>query len=440
MVEQRVEQQVQNWGNYPVLAAAGVTAPAAFEGLALALGPGAPLIARGNGRCYGDAALQRRIVSTLRWNKVLGFDREQGIFECEAGVLLADVLALVVPHGFFLPVTPGTKYVTVGGAVAANVHGKNHHHAGAFGRYVEALEVLTETGEQVPCSRTQHPELFRQTIGGMGLTGIIVAVRFRLSRLETAYLHTARHPAANLAEVLALLDAHRAQPYLVAWLDGLRRGPEAGRGIVHTGRPAALAELGAAERAAPLRPHGGRQLGLPGYLPRHTLNRYTIGLYNAWYYRQNRRPPPGLTHYDDFFYPLDKLRDWNRLYGRPGFVQYQLVLPPAAAAAGLAEVLAAVHAAGCSALLAVLKVLGAADAWAAPISFPMEGHSLALDFRVTPAVLALLDRLDAIVLHHGGRLYLAKDARMPAEVFARSYPAFAHPAAFQSLQSQRLGI
>ena len=430
-------QRIRNWGGYPAVQAT-VTASGRIEELAIA--PGTTVIARGNGRCYGDSALHHTIVSTLKWNKIFRFDQPQGLLGCEAGVLLADVLALVVPHGFFLPVTPGTKYITVGGAVAANVHGKNHHHAGAFGQYVDSLELLTEAGPRLTCSRAENPDLFRRTIGGMGLTGIITTVQFRLRRVESAYMQVAHYPAGSLPELLHTLETHRTADYLVAWLDALTPGRALGRGIVQAGRHAPLAILGATERAAPLRPPVGRQWSLPAYLPRHTLNRYTIGLYNALYYRRHQAKPPSVVPFGDFFYPLDKLRHWNRLYGRPGFVQYQLVLPPEAAERGLTEVLRTIQQAGCAAFLAVLKLLGPADEWAAPISFPMTGVSLALDFRVTPAVLALLTRLDAITLHHGGRLYLAKDARMAADFFQQTYPAFPHPAAFQSRQSQRLGI
>jgi decaprenylphospho-beta-D-ribofuranose 2-oxidase len=430
-------QRVRNWGGYPAVQAT-VATPGRFEDLVLR--PGESVIARGNGRCYGDAALHQRIVSTLRWNRLFLFDRQQGLLGCEAGVLLADVLALVMPHGFFLPVTPGTQYITVGGAVAANVHGKNHHHAGAFGQYVDWLELLTETGQRLRCSRTEHPELFRRTIGGMGLTGIITRVQFRLRQVESAYMQVAHHAAGSLPELLHTLEAHRPADYLVAWLDALTPGQALGRGIVQVGAHAPLASLGASERAAPLHLPAGRPWSLPAYLPRHTLNRYSIGLYNALYYRRHCRQPPGVVPFPDFFYPLDKLHHWNRLYGRPGFVQYQLVLPAEAAEPGLTELLRTMQQAGCAAFLAVLKLMGPADEWAAPISFPMAGVSLALDFRLTPAVLALLTRLDAITLHYGGRLYLAKDARMAPAFFQQTYPPFPHPAAFQSCQSQRLGI
>ena len=389
------EQRIKNWGGYPQTDAQ-VWQPQAFD--APALPAGLPIIARGNGRCYGDSALQKNIVSTLRWNKILRFDKAEGVICCEAGVLLSDVLELIVPHGFFLPVTPGTKYITAGGAVAANVHGKNHHHAGAFGRYVESLELIDEAGVGHFCSREVSSKLFKDAIGGMGLTGIIATVCFRLSRIATAYIRQQAHPATNLEALIDLMKRHHNAPYLVAWVEALQQGKAAGRGIVFSGRHTMPDDLDRRAQANPLKLHAGKQTNVPFYLPASALNRFTIGLYNARYYRRNSRQREAVVHYDDFFYPLDKLRNWNRIYGRTGFVQYQCVLPPDAARKGYAEILQAIAQSGCGAFLAVLKKMGIPDGDCAPISFPMQ------DYASHPAFIQSLDGLPDVVVSVFGYL------------------------------------
>ncbi|NGZ86549.1 FAD-binding oxidoreductase [Duganella aceris] len=430
--------RIHGWGRYPV-AEARVLAPATATQLAGALaGAGEPLIARGLGRSYGDSALAPLVLDSAPRHLLLGFDEHSGVLRCEAGATLADLIAVLLPRGWFPPVTPGTRFVTVGGAVASDVHGKNHHIDGCFSRHVQELELMLADGRVLRCSPLEHPELFRATCGGMGLTGVILTVTLRMRRVASAYIEQTTLRAGSLAEVLELFERHRGASYSVAWIDCLARGASLGRSLLMLGEHAADGGL------APL---PGRSRTLPVDLPPQLLNRHSIGAFNALYYylpRQARQR----VHYAPYFYPLDGLLHWNRLYGKAGFVQYQFVIPRAAGAAPLAAILERIAAAGRGSFLAVLKSFGPAnDNY---LSFPLEGYTLALDFKLEPGLFAMLDELDAMVLAAGGRLYLAKDARMSGATFQRSYPlhtAFQHVrrqygalGAFASHQSNRLGL
>ncbi len=404
------------------------------------------LIARGNGRAYGDSALNKNVtLSLLPSDRILAFDAESGRLTCEAGFLLADLLAIFVPRGWFVPVTPGTKHVTIGGMIAADVHGKNHHINGSFGAHIESLELALADGQVVRCSPQENADVFAATCGGMGLTGVILSATFRLVRVETAYLRQETLKANNLAEIMTLFEQSQQWAYSVAWIDCLARGASLGRSLLYRGEHARLSELPAASMQHPLQIEAKRQLRLPCDLPRWALNRWSMTAFNAWYYRR-ARPGMALVDYDTFFYPLDALREWNRMYGRNGFVQYQCVLPKAASAEGIVQLLERISRSGRASFLAVLKLFGRQDGM---LSFPMEGYTLALDFPADAQTFRLLDELDVIVANHGGRLYLAKDARMDAAMLR----GYAHLEAFRSvrwrvdperkfssLQSERLGL
>ena len=345
--------KLSGWGRYPVVDCR-VEQFGGQPDLPYLLHGAPTLIARGNGRSYGDAAVNADLtLSMLGTNRILAFDDETGLLTCEAGVLLDDILREFVPRGWFPPVVPGTRFVTVGGLIAADVHGKNHHHAGTFGAYVESLTLAVASGEVLECSRTANAEILRATIGGMGLTGVILSATFRLMPIETAYLLQEVLPAGDLDEAMALFEASRDWPYSVAWIDTLARG---------AARP---------------------------------------------------------VHFEPFFFPLDRIGAWNRLYGRRGFVQYQCVLPKPQSR-GVAALLERIAGAGQNSFLAVLKLLGPGRA--GMLSFPMEGYTLALDFPLRDGTLELLDALDAVTHAHGGRVYLAKDACCTPERVRRGYP------------------
>lgn len=413
----------------------------------------ATCVARGNGRAYGDSAMNTgHTVDMRRMNRMVDFDPVRGVLTAEAGVLLSDIIESFLPRGWFPPVTPGTKFVTLGGMIAADVHGKNHHKDGSFGNFVEWIDLVEASGAIVRCSRTERPDLFGWTLGGMGLTGIILRAAFRLIPVETGWIRQTTVAAAGLDEVMEQFEASAAATYSVAWIDCLAGGKRQGRSLLMLGehaRPAELPDKAASERYAR---KAGTAFSVPVSLPGIVLNPYAVRLFNEAYYRAGRRKQ-GTTYVDwnSYFYPLDSILNWNRIYGRRGFMQFQCALPLDAARAGLMRLLDRIRRANSGSFLAVLKRFGAGrqppdDG----LSFPMEGYTLTLDFAVSPRTVALMDDLDSIAADHGGRFYLAKDSRMSARTFERAdervtaframRAASGSGARFQSLQSQRLGL
>lgn len=408
-----------------------------------------PVIARGNGLAYGDSAVSaKQTISTRHMSRMLHFDPDCGVLQVQSGVTLADIAAAMLPRGWFLPVLPGSGHVTVGGAIAADVHGKNHLHAGSFRSCVVWIDLMGQDGTVRRCSPTERPDLFDHTLGGMGLTGIILCACLRLVPVESGWIWQEQQCTANFHETVAKLRDARAAPYSVAWLDGVARGPTFGRGLVMTGHHARHADLSAAQVVCPNGLPAGKTLSLPFDWPNWVLNPASIRVFNAVHVHRSRKATaPHLVDWRRFFFPLDAVGLWPRAYGRRGLVQFQCVLPHATAEAGLEQILCAAQTARCPPFLAVLKELGPQEG---AFSFPMPGLTLALDFPASPSVLALLDTLDAIVLNHGGRFYLAKDARMQAHVLRAADPrteAFAAYRAahgfdrqFQSAQSERVKI
>ena len=410
---------LSGWGRYPI-----VDCPVNFPGspdAARALVAQLPdSIARGNGRSYGDASLNCAATLDLkRLDRMLAFDPESGTMTCEGGVLLSDLIDAMLPRGWFPPVTPGTKFVTIGGMIASDVHGKNHHGSGSFCDSVAWLDLDTGEGRARRCSATENTDLFAATCGGMGLSGIIVRAAFRMLRVETSMVRQKTIHAPDLAAAMALFEQTGDWTYAVAWIDCLARGSALGRSVLLLGEHATLAELDPERRSTPLHRPKRRVKRVPVDFPGFALSRPIVKLFNRSYYAA-QRAGERLVDLDPYFYPLDALLDWNRIYGRGGFVQYQCVLPLATSAVGIRALLEEVSAAGNASFLAVLKRMGPQSFGI--LSFPLEGYTLALDFPATPASLALVERLDAITAAHGGRVYLAKDACMTAERFAASYP------------------
>jgi decaprenylphospho-beta-D-ribofuranose 2-oxidase len=441
-----MEKRLANWGNYPAISCDESTFTQE-EQVQDFISAHSSVIARGNGRCYGDASLAQHSVSTLKYDKVLEFDTANGIFECQSGITLDQILDIIVPHGWFLPVTPGTKFITVGGAVASDVHGKNHHVDGSFSGHIIEMDVITGNQETITCAATKEPDLFWATCGGMGLTGIITRVRFGLKKIGTAYIRQKQIKAKNLEDLIRLFEEYKDYTYSMAWIDCLQKGDAFGRGILIVGEHATPEELNGQQRKAPLLLAQKRKLSMPFNLPSFTLNKLTVKAFNWLYYLKNtKREINNVIPYEPFFYPLDAILHWNRGYGKAGFVQYQFVLP-LEKKEGLVAILKRISDAGLGSFLAVLKVFGKQDSL---ISFPMEGYTLALDFPVRKGLFEFLDQLDEIVLQYGGRLYLSKDARMKQEVFWQSYPnaqkfadiikTYNGAKLFRSVQSDRLQL
>lgn len=427
------------WGRYPRLNAQVMFPPSAAQ-CATTLLDAAPLMTRGMGRSYGDSSLGAQVLSTRYLDHFQHFDAATGLLTCEAGMSLDTILRTFVPKGWFLPVTPGTRFVTVGGAIASDVHGKNHHGEGTFGLHVRSIQMLLGNGDQVTASPVENADLFHATCGGMGLTGIILSATVQLKPIGASDIIETTIKAPSLDAVLEAFDAHAATTYSVAWIDCLARGASLGRSLLMLGEHATDGSLLV---QAP------KALPVPIDMPAGLLNPATVQAFNALYYGRVRQArSTRRIAFEPFFYPLDAIHHWNRLYGKPGFVQYQFVLPRTAGVSGLREVLERIAQSGRGSFLAVLKVFGPANANL--MSFPIEGYTLALDFKAEPAVFELLDTLDRIVLHHGGRLYLTKDARMSEATFKAGYPRWsefesvrAHWHAhgkFASSQSIRLGL
>lgn len=440
-----MKQAVSNWGKYPVVDAELVSPSVPEDLLAFPLGH-KPLIARGLGRCYGDSALSDNIVSTLNWNKFLSFDPQTGVLVCESGVSFEDIILQFLPQGFFIPVTPGTKFITVGGAIASDIHGKNHHQEGTFSNHLHWIDLLTADRGIVRCSKTENSDLFWATCGGMGLTGIIARACFSLKRVETAYIKQKSIKARNLDHILDLLAENGHYTYSVAWIDCLSKGKSLGRSVLLLGEHATLADLSPKQKQHPFKLHKESPLLVPFDFPSFTLNRLSVKAFNFLYYNKTPRGTrDSVVHYDPYYYPLDVIHHWNRIYGKRGFTQYQFVIPMEGGREGMKKILTKVTESGQSSFLSVLKIFGKETRRG--LLFPSEGYTLTLDFPITKAVFKLLDELDAMVTDLGGKVYLTKDVRLNRETFAKMYPvhefqnlrqSVGSAGVFESEQSKRL--
>lgn len=429
---------LSNWGNYPKAKAKSTKLESPEQAQTMLLNTPAPLIARGNGRCYGDSALQTEMLSTLSYRQLEDFDLEQGIVQVQAGMLLDDLLQTIVPKGWFLGVIPGTKMITVGGAMASNVHGKNHHLAGAFGDYVLSFDLLNEAGQIQTCSRESNSDQFNATIGGLGTSGIILRARIQLVPIETSYYHQHSLKANSLSEILNLFEQNQASPYLVAWLDGLVSKERLGAGMLLVGDSCSVRDLPINFQDDALQVHNPPRVRIPRIPINWLMNPLSLWLNNALYKWKNRSGRR-IVHYSQFFFPLDSLANWNNLYGPSGFLQYQFVVGFAEAEQCLHGVLKTIRESGQLPYLMVLKRMGPSSKHGAATDFPMPGYSLAIDFKNNERTRTLLHTLDGIVIKHQGRIYLTKDARLPAKAFALMYPeATKKPGKFRSLQSERI--
>ena len=408
--------ETTSWGRV-LRAQSRVREPAFLDEVPAALEGGGDLkLAYGLGRSYGDVCLNDggTLIRMQRLDRLIAADWQSGIVRAEAGLSLGALLALGVPRGWFVPVTPGTKYVTLGGAVANDVHGKNHHDAGTFGCHVRALALLRTDGEIVELGPDRRPGLFAATVGGLGLTGVILWVELQLQRVGSSDFEVETERLRDLDDFFRVAEASAGWPYTVAWVDCLAKGRSLGRGLFNRGRHA---------EQGPLQVHADRQrLRVPVDAPSALLGPASVRLFNALYARQPETRPSKRVPYGPFLHPLDGIGDWNRLYGRRGFYQHQSVVPMAAASRALRRLLEMTSRSGQGSFLVVLKLFGSR---ASPglLSFPEEGATFALDLpNRGEETRALLDRMADIVLDEGGRLYPAKDAAMRGQHFRAGYP------------------
>lgn len=431
--------KISGWGRFPVIETRA-RVPRVYSQIASYLEETAVLIPRGLGRSYGDSSLAQNTLHTTALDHFIAFDHESGEISCGAGLSLGAILEECVPKGWFLPVTPGTKFVTVGGAIASDVHGKNHHIAGCFCEHITALTVMVADGTIHNCSAIEHADLFQATCGGMGLTGLILEATIQLRPIRSAYIDQTIYKARNLEELLDLFRVHQGITYSVAWIDCLATGARLGRSLLMLGEHAEGGGLHCGKEAA---------LSIPCDMPGMVLNRVTVAAFNSFYYhRIVRKISHQKIHYGPFFYPLDSLQGWNRIYGKKGFTQYQFVLPAEGGLAGMRTILGLLARSKRGSFLAVLKAFGPQNS--NYLSFPLQGYTLALDLKIDPGLFALLTELDEIVLDYGGRVYLTKDVRMEEDMFKKSYPGLVNfmkvrlkydpLGKFASLQSQRIGI
>ncbi len=413
------DSRYQSWGRYPKEEQQAVDYLWRFN--ALPESDAATLLPFGNGRSYGDVCLNSggTLIDCRGLNRLISFDQEQGILRCESGVLLSEILQLIVPKGWFLAVTPGTRFVTMGGAIANDVHGKNHHLAGTFGSYLRSFELLRSDGSRLLCSPNENADFFQATIGGLGLTGIITWAEIELKAINSPYIDQEVIRFSNLDQFFSLAEeSDLTHEYTVAWIDCLAKGEDLGKGLFVRGNHAEKIEQ------SPHRKRGGA-FSFPIDPPIALINGPTLKLFNTLYYRkQYGERSHSTVDYEPFFYPLDAIQNWNRIYGSKGFFQYQCAIPTEHATEAIREILQRISNAGVGSFLAVLKMFGDRPS-PGLLSFPAQGATLALDFPNSgEKTLRLLDSLDEVTRAANGKIYPAKDARMSAQDFKVQYPGY----------------
>lgn len=409
---------VTGWGNYPVAESHVISIRSEKDAKNVIR---EDVIARGLGRSYADQAINqdRTIAVCTGLDRFLSFDPEKGILECEAGVSLDDIIKTFAPRGWFPFICPGTKFVTIGGAIANDIHGKAHHFDGSFVNCVIDFRIQLADGSVVNASRTQNQDLFWANFGGLGLLGIILSARLQLRKIETTYFVQKAIKIKNLDHLLEALETYDKDfNYSVAWIDPLATGKKTGSGVLTIGNAATVQDLPPNKKDNPLQIHKKNKLNLPVFLPNFTLNTFTSRILNSVIgYVQGSAGK--IAHYEKFFFPLDAINNWNRGYGKRGFIQYQFVIPKEGGKENLIKILNSIANSGCTPFLNVFKTMGKSQGL---LSFPFEGYTLAIDFPVSEKLKHYIPQLDQLVLDANGRIYLGKDAFLTKDTFYRMYP------------------
>lgn len=414
------EELLAGWGNYPATKAL-VANPRSEKEWREIISKG-NVIPRGLGRSYGDQAINdnKHVAVSTRMHHFLAWDEASGILECEAGASLEEIITTFAPRGWLPMICPGTKFVTIGGAIANDIHGKAHHADGSFINCVISFTILLADGRIVTASRDEHADLFIANFGGLGLLGAILTAKIRLRKIETTYFRQKSIKVKNLDEMLEAVDTYKEYNYSVAWIDAMATGNQLGRGVLTVGESAKLSELTPGLQKEPLKIHKISKLSVPFFLPGFVLNNFTVRILNALIsFVQNS--PKEFVHYEKFFFPLDMINNWNRGYGKRGFIQYQFVIPEKGGEATLRKILEMIANSGCTPFLNVFKKMGDGQGI---LSFPFNGYTLAIDFPVTKGLKPFTQKLDEVVLNAGGRLYLGKDSMLDKAVFQKMYPQY----------------
>ena len=412
-------EKIAGWGNYP-MSDSYVFQPSGESDLKKVLNK-LKVIPRGLGRSYGDQAVNdaKHVAVCTKMNHFIAWDEAQGLLECEAGVSLEEIITYFAPKGWLPMICPGTKFVTIGGAIANDIHGKAHHIDGSFVNCVISFKIMLADGSTVEASRTENSDLFWANFGGLGLLGVIISAKIKLRKIETTYFKQKSIVIKNLDEMLEALDKYDHEyNYSVAWIDALAKGKKLGSGVLTLGNAAKLDELPENLKKEPLKIHPKGKLSVPMFMPNFTLNGFTVKILNRLIaFVQNS--PKNFVHYEKFFFPLDAINNWNRGYGKRGFIQYQFVIPEENGRDNVAKILEMIAGSGCTPFLNVFKRMGDGQGI---LSFPFKGYTLAIDFPVTKNLKAFTKKLDAKVLEAGGRLYLGKDAMLDEQMFKSMYP------------------
>jgi len=431
--------KVNGWGKYPVIDADIHNPYNYYDCETIVLNNS--IIPRGLGRSYGDSSLSKVILNTSQLNKILFFDPINGLLCCQSGVSFDNILNLIVKAGWFMPVTPGTSKITLGGAIASDVHGKNHHLAGSFSDYIISFEIMLGSGEIVIVTPTNMPDLFKATCGGMGLTGLVLSATIKLIPVKSTFISQKILRANNIDQICEYFEINSLKTYTVAWIDCLARGGGLGRSLMFIGEHA--------EEGGFLS-HTAKNFNLPFNMPSWFLSAKSIKTFNNLYYHNilHNINDCKLISYRSFFYPLDRINNWNNLYGNNGFIQYQFVLPKLVGLKGLRMILDVISKNGSGSFLAVLKAFGKGNK--NYLSFPIEGYSLALDFKLETGIMKLINDLNSVIIELGGKIYLTKDAIMSEKMFKLTYKQwyifeeirakYGAVGKFKSNQSIRLGL
>ena len=429
---------ISGWGNH-LKRISRVFNPSSLSSLQSNLLSEPSLIPRGMGRSYGDSANASTVLQTSYLDHFLSFDEKTGLLTAEAGVTLRDLLNVTIKKGWFLAVTPGTSYVTLGGAIASDVHGKNHHHAGTFGQHVKSITMLLGTGEIITVSPELNSDLFHATCGGMGLTGMIISATIQLIPIRSTHINQQTIKAKCIEEACEAFEDNFDSTYSVAWIDCLAKGKNLGRSVLFLGEHSESGNLDLKLKDP---------INIPVYTPAALLNHVTMKSFNNTYWYKAKHNNIHQSRLLPYFYPLDSIGSWNKLYGKAGFIQYQFVLPKQDGVKNMRTILSKIAKNGQGSFLAVLKLLGKENKNL--LSFPLEGYTLALDFKVSESTIKMIHQLDEMILSMGGRVYLTKDAVMRENTFKSSYSnwqlfesvreKYSAFGKFGSDQSKRLGL